>query len=372
MKRLLCIVSIMDAGGAETFLMKLYRNIDREKYQMDFAVSSNQEGIYNKEIESLGGRVFFIGTKLDGAFKNAINLYKLIKREKYDYVLKTSHLSVAAIDLLVAKLAGVKVRVYRSSNSNATSSTTIEKISQKVFSFLPRVFANVKIAPSTEAAEYVFGKGCVRKGKAEILKNGLDLNTYCFNEIGREKIREEFSISDKFVVGHIGRFNKQKNHIFLIKIFKEIKKINTNAVLLLVGEGELKEEIKEQVKKEGIKNSVIFAGKRKDIPQLLSAMDVFVFPSFFEGMPNTVIEAQSTGLSCLISDSVTKEAKICKNVEYISLEQSPQEWAEKALSTNNNDREKGKEKLKEAGYDISKVSNRFIELVFNKNGKEHV
>ena len=211
MKRLLCIVSIMDAGGAETFLMKLYRNIDREKYQMDFAVSSNQEGIYNKEIESLGGRVFFIGTKLDGAFKNAINLYKLIKREKYDYVLKTSHLSVAAIDLLVAKLTGVKVRVYRSSNSNATSSTTIEKISQKVFSFLPRVFANVKIAPSTEAAEYVFGKDCVRKGKAEIIKNGLDLNTYCFNEIGREKIREEFSISDKFVVGHIGRFNKQKN-----------------------------------------------------------------------------------------------------------------------------------------------------------------
>ena len=175
----------MDAGGAETFLMKLYRNIDREKYQMDFAVSSNQEGIYNKEIESLGGRVFFIGTKLDGAFKNAINLYKLIKREKYDYVLKTSHLSVAAIDLLVAKLAGVKVRVYRSSNSNATSSTTIEKISQKVFSFLPRAFANVKIAPSTEAAEYVFGKDCVKKGKAEILKNGLDLNTYCFNEIGR-------------------------------------------------------------------------------------------------------------------------------------------------------------------------------------------
>ena len=163
MKRLLCLVSAMDAGGAETFLMKLYRNIDREKYQMDFAVTSSEEGFYDNEIEELGGEIFHVEPKKNGVYKSFLSIYRLIKEKQYDYVLKTSQRSLAALDLLAAKLAGAKIRVYRSSNAGLVSPTIKEKMLQRLFVFLPRCFANIRIAPSTEAAEYVFGKNCINR-----------------------------------------------------------------------------------------------------------------------------------------------------------------------------------------------------------------
>ena len=333
MKRLLCIVGSMNAGGAETFLMKIYRQLDKTKYQMDFAVAVQEKGFYDDEIFSMGGKIFYITPKSEGVLKNFCSIRKLVKYEKYQCVLRTSQHSLSALELLAAWLGGAKTRVFRSSNSNTTTGGGMDLKLHKLCAFMPRWFANVRIAPSTEAAEFMFGKDCVLKGKAKIVHNGIDLSLYCYSDENRRSVRKEFGIEDKYVVGHVGRFNQQKNHKKLIEIFTELKRVKPNAVLLLVGKGELEEAVHKLVQEKGIEDSVIFSGVRSDVSRLLSGMDVFVFPSLYEGMPNTVVEAQATGLPCVISDTITKEAAITNIVEFVELESSAKIWMSKILET---------------------------------------
>ena len=222
----------------------------------------------------------------------------------------------------------------------------------------------MKLAPSSEAACYTFGKKQLKNGKVKILHNAIPYRDFIFNCEIREKVRKNLKIEDKLVIGHIGRFDEQKNHKFLIEIFKEIKKNNENAILLLVGNGSLKEKVRKQVEELKLDDSVIFLGVRKDIPQLLMAMDIFVFPSLYEGMPNTVIEAQATGLKCIISDTITREADITGLVSYTSLNNGIEEWKSKVLNNCQYERKDTSDKFKEKGYDIEDVSNQFIKMVF--------
>lgn len=355
----------MDAGGAETFLMKIYRNLDKTKYQMDFAVSITYEGYYDAEIKSMGGKIYYVVPKSQGLWKNFISVKKLVQEHKYDYVLRTSHQALAALELFAAKLGGAHTRVFRSSNANSTIGSKVEAILQKVFFFLPRVCANVKIAPSTFAAEYVFGKGCVETGKATLLKNSVDLDVFCYDAEARQTLRREFGFTDDtLVVGHVGRFMTQKNHTFLLDIFAQIHKKRPDAKLMLVGKGELEQEIRHKIADLDLTEDVIFTGVRKDVPQLLSAMDVFVFPSFYEGMPNTVIEAQATGLPCVIADTITPEADITGLVDYVSLATPVQIWADLALEKAAKPRKNTHADFIHHGYDIDSATNKFVELVF--------
>ncbi len=365
-KRLLCIVGSMNAGGAETFLMKLYRNLDKKKYQMDFAVAVQEKGYYDDEIIAMGGKIFHITPKSQGFFKNFSSMVRLVRNEKYKYVLRTSQHSLSALELFAAQLGGAKVRIFRSSNSNTTTGRGKDLMLHKICRFMPRVFANVKIAPSTAAAEFMYGKNCIERKKAFLVHNAIDLNVYKYNSENVDKIRREFNLEDKFVVGHVGRFNQQKNHKFLLEIFKKIKEKNNNAVLMLVGTGELKNQIDDKIEEMGISDSVIFTGVRSDVPDLLSAMDVFVFPSLYEGMPNVVIEAQATGLPCIIADTITKEADITGLVNYMSLQTSAKEWAEKVGKSINTERVDTKENFIKNGYDIRGVTGEFVKLVFGE------
>ena len=219
--------------------------------------------------------------------------------------------------------------------------------------------ATVKLAPSDLAAEFMFGKA----SDVTLLNNGVDLNYFTYLPEGRISIRNEFGLEDKLVVGHIGRFNIQKNHKYLLEVFKELSEQRDDAVLLLVGIGALESEIRALVSEMGLKEKVIFAGQRFDIPALLSAMDVFVFPSFHEGMPNTVIEAQATGLPCVIADTITREVELTGLVHYLSLDESPTVWSEKALSVLSSQRENTASVLAEKGYDIKNVADTLIEIL---------
>lgn len=365
MKRLLCIVGGMNAGGAETFLMKIYRNLDKTKYQMDFAVGTPEEGYYDAEIQAMGGKLYHIVPKSQGLLKNFVSLKNIVRDNHYDYVLRTSQQSLSALELFAAKLGGASTRIFRSSNTNSTSGSKTEAIIHKAFSFMPKVFPNVKIAPSTMAAEYMFGKGCVEKGKAKLLKNSVDLNVFAYDAAGRQAVRRELGIAeDTWVIGHVGRFNQQKNHKFLLDIFQNILKTNPNSRLLLVGKGELEEAIRQKAKDLNLTDKIIFTGVRKDIPQLLSAMDVFVFPSFYEGMPNTVIEAQATGLGCVIADTITPEADITGLVDYVSLDTPAQGWAQLALAKAVQPRADTHKAFIDNGYDIDSATKQFVELVF--------
>ena len=362
MKRVLCIVGSMDAGGAESILMRIYRNLDKRNYQMDFAVT--KDGFYDDEIKSYGGKIFFITPKTKGLFKNFFSIKKLVKKKNYKYVYRASQHSLSAMELLAAKLGGARNCIYYSSNANTTSGKKLGRIIHWLFVFLPKIFSDTKIAPSTEAAEFMFGKNCIINGKAEILHNAVDLNIYHYDVEAGKKIKEELNISDKIVIGHVGRFNQQKNHKKLIEIFASIKSINPNSVLMLIGKGELENEIKKQVSTLGLTDSVIFTGVRNDVPKLLSAMDVFVFPSLYEGLPNVVIEAQASSLPCIISDQITKETDITGLVKYLSLDTPTELWAKEALDSINQCRPDIKEAFIKNNYDIESVQNKFISLIF--------
>lgn len=365
MKRLLCIVGSMNAGGAETFLMKVYRELDKSRYQMDFAVATEEKGFYDDEILSMGGRIFHIVPKSRGAYKNFKSVRDLVKQEGYCYVLRTSQHSLSALELLAAKLGGAERTIYRSSNSNTGSLSVIQAVLHRVCRFMPRRFANVRVAPSTEAAEFMFGRDYVEKKKCSLIHNAIDTNVYHYSREGRKEIREELDLANKTVIGHVGRFTHQKNHMFLLDIFREIKDREQDAVLVLVGKGELEEEIKSRAESLGILNDIIFTGVRSDVPNLLSAMDVFVFPSFYEGMPNTVIEAQATGLPCVIADTITKEANITGLVEYLPLKE-PACWAEKALAAVRDERGDTRKQFMEQKYDIESAAGEFVRLIFGE------
>ena len=366
MKRVLCIVGSMNAGGAETFLMKMYRNIDRNEYQMDFCVSADEKGVYDDEIIAMGGRVIHTVPKSNGLYKSFVSIKNIVRDNGYKNVLRVSQHSLSALELLAARIGGAKNVVYRSSNSQ-TGGGKVNRILHKIFMFLPMYVPTKRIAPSTEAAEFMFGKRLTKHGKVKILHNALAVENYIYNTAAHENIRKELNLGDSFVIGHVGRFSAQKNHKRLIEIFKYISDRLPNAKLVLVGKGELQADVEAQAEKLGLKEKVVFTGVRKDVPELLMGMDVLLFPSFFEGMPNVVIEAQATGLPCVISDSITREADITGTVQYVSLNESDSVWAEKVLEIADSGMERHDmtECFKKNRYDIESVTEDFVKLIFD-------
>jgi len=359
MKRMLCIVSSLNTGGAETFLMKIFRNLP-DGYKMDF-VTSQAGGYYEEEIKKLGGRVYVVPLRT----KHPIAVYKSLKRivkdNGYDSVLKLCDTPIGAFDLMAAKSGGASHLCVRSCNA-ASSESFLRKTLNAMLRPILNKLATIKIAPSDLAAIYTFGKKQYESGKVHLLNNAVDLTVFRHDEDARNVVRSEFSLNGKTVIGHIGRFNSQKNHAFLLDVFKCIKERDADAVLMLVGTGELQKEVENKAAEIGIEASVIFAGVRSDIPALLSAMDVFVFPSFFEGMPNTVIEAQATGLPCLIADTITKSADITGIVSYMPLSQSPDEWAKRACEMAVAERKNTHPDFVEKKYDIQSSVNEFVKL----------
>lgn len=364
MKRLLCIVGSMDAGGAETFLMKIYRQMDKTKYQMDFCVAKEKKGFYDDEIKSLGGRIYHITPKSKSIIKNFKDILNLVKEQQYKYVMRISQHSLSALELLSAKIGGAKNLIFRSSNSN-TGGSRLNQMLHFAFRFLTILIPNIKIAPSTEAAIFMFGKRSVRKNKVLILHNAIPFEKYKFDINKRNDKRKELSLEGKYVIGHVGRLTKQKNHEFLLDVFKIVKEKNKNAILICIGKGELEESLLLQAKKLEIDKDVLFLGVRADVPELMMAMDVFVFPSLYEGLPNTVIEAQATGLKCVISDKITEEVKLTPDTTFLGIEEKDKEqWSKEILNNINIKREDRYKYFKTSGYLIEDVEKIFVEEVF--------
>lgn len=366
MKKLLCIVGGMNAGGAETFLMKIFRTLDKSKYCMDFCVAINYKGYYDDEIEKNGGVIHHIPPKTKNPFSSFIEIRKIVREGKYNSVLRISQNSMSCIDLVSAKIGGATILGFRSSNSG-TCGTQFEDMMHFCFRPIVNIVSTVKIAPSTEAADFMFGENNVKKGLVEILHNGLDVEKFRFDKTKRDELRKILNVEDKYVIGHIGRFNKQKNHEFLIKVFARIKSRKQNVHLLLVGEGNTESNIRKMVVENNLQDSVTFLGVRSDVESLMMAFDVLFLPSVFEGMPNVAIEAQCTGLPCKLSDVITKEAKITDLVEFIGLDDYDR-WVESVCAISQNDDIKNREQyamqVKQKGYSIQDVRDRFIKLFY--------
>ena len=361
MKRVLCVVASLNTGGAETFLMKVLRSIDRTEYMLDFIVSA--PGVYDDEVRKLGGKIYTIPLRTKHPINAFWQMRSIVKKNNYLFFLKLCDTPMGVTDLLAAKLGGAKRISVRSCNASSNTSRNKE-IVNSVLRPLFNVLSDCKIAPSDLAAAYTFGQKAFENGDVNKLKNGVDLDTFKYDKKGREEIRSELLVDDDTVlIGHIGRFNQQKNHKFLVEVFASYRKINTNSKLLLVGTGELLEQTHKQVDLLGLTNSVIFAGVRRDVPQLLSAMDIFLLPSFYEGMPNTVIEAQATSLGCIVADTITREANITKKVTYLPIDVGTDAWI-KALAMIEKDRSDVSAEFELEGYSIKAVVNKFCEYIF--------
>lgn len=364
-KRMLCCMSSMDAGGAETFLMKQYRKLDREKYQMDFCVNVQRRCFYDDEIEELGGKIYRIPPKSKD-FKGSLKALENIVRENgYKSVICSSVKPGTAFELIAAKKGGAERLIYRSSSAGDDGGMK-RKILHSTVGQLAKLVPNVKIAPSKEAAEYCFGKGCVDSGKVNILHNGVDVSAYKYISETREKMRVQLGLSDELAVFHVGRLTLAKNHAFLLEVFAEILKLKPDAKLYLVGNGELEETVKCKAEELDVIDSVVFLGVRQDIPALLCAADVFVFPSFYEGMPNTVIEAQALSVPCVISDRITPDADITGLVEYLPLGDAKL-WAQTALKQScGHERHDMTEMFRQKKYDSDSTAREFVRYCFGE------
>lgn len=367
LKRVLCIVSSMNSGGAETFLMKIYRKINKDEIQFDFCVCSKTKGYYDEEISNLGGKIHFITPKSKNILLFRKELKKLIVFEHYNYVLRVVSNAFGFYDLKIAKQAGAKVCIGRSSNSS-DGGGLINKVTHSVGKLLFLKYIDVKIAPSELAGKYSFGIRNYINNEVYILNNGLDIKEFEYNENIRHKVRKRYNISnDCLVIGHIGRFSLQKNHSFLIDIFDEVHKKNKNSKLILVGDGELHRNVVEQIKSYEIEKNVVFIKVSDHIRDLLCIMDVFVFPSLYEGMPNVVLEAQATGLPCVISSSITKSVNITGLVKFLSLKSTPDYWSKEVLNSKIDKRSSPVDTFLKEKYDIDSVVQQFESLVFVEN-----
>lgn len=361
--RLLCIVSSMDVGGAETFLMKMYRELDTERFQMDFCVSGDGRGYYEDEIEERGGRVFRITRKSASLPKFVRDLYSVVKSNGYDRVLRVGSDPLSALDLWVCRAAGARLLAMRSSNASDGRSGLGVAASRLARGPLMAA-VNVKVAPSDLAAEHTFGRRAVERGEVILLRNALDLDGYAFSAESRAAIRGELGIGvDAPVVAHVGRLAPQKNHAFLLRAFAELLRLEPRARLLLVGEGGLEGVVRPRIEELGLGDSVRLLGVRSDVPRILSAADALALPSLYEGMPNVVVEAQAAGLPCVVSSSVTRQADVTGRVAFLPLG-DPSVWAHGLLEAASEGRYDSREAMERAGYDAASGSRGFVELFF--------
>ena len=359
--RILHVLGGLSLGGAESRIMDLYRSIDREKMQFDFLVHSSGEEHFDKEIKSLGGNVYRIPR-----FKvyNWFGYRKALKRffaAHHDFRAVHGHMtSTASIYRPIAKRAGVPLAIAHVRSAGVPAG--IKGIVTRILRLPLKYKADYCLACSKDAAISAYGRRWVKKGRTEVIPNAIDAKKYVYDAAVREEMRRRLKLEGKFVIGHVGSFRSPKNHVFLLQIFFEIYKRQKNAVLLLLGEGVLMETVKKRAEELGIAQAVFFLGNQAEVSRYYQAFDYLLFPSLYEGLPGTVVEAQTAGLRCLISDTITQEVGITDLTTFYSLQKTAAEWADYIIAHSAYERTGRLLEVKRAGFDIEEQAKRYQEI----------
>lgn len=362
------ILGKMVGGGVESFIMNYYRNIDRTKIQFDFIIDSDSTVVPRDEIESLGGKIIEI-PPYQKIFKYIKVLKKVLKENNYKIV--HSHLnSLSVFPLYCAWSDKIPVRIAHS-HSTTNKKEWKKNIIKNILKPFSKVFATDYFACSEHAGRWLFGNKTFENGKVNIIHNAIEVDKFKYNEEIRNKIRRELNIEDKFVLGHVGRFVEQKNHIFLLNLLEKILKIKKNVNLLLIGNGPLEKNILNLAKEKEIDNHILFLGAIDNVNEYMNAMDCFVFPSLYEGLGIVAIEAQVNGLNVYASNYVPSETKIMNTMKYLSLDRID-EWVVNIINNQNNNLKNrnviDKEEVSLNGYDIN-VETKKIEEIYIKKVK---
>lgn len=361
MRRILIVITtgIAPTGGLTTVMMNYYRSMDRNGLTIDFASYNNgQETVeLSREMEANGSHYYCLGSRRNVP-RYFVRLYRLCKG--YDVIHVNGNSATTVIELLAAKWAGIKERI----NHNHTSIPDHKTVSNMLYPLFRRLVTE-RVACSDLAGNWLYGQGNFR-----ILRNAVDVEKYLYSELKRRDIRHSLGIEeDCTVLGHVGKIYKPKNHPYLIRIFAEYKKRNANSKLLLVGDGVMRPEVELLVDELNLRDSVIFAGLRTDVADMLQAMDFFVFPSIWEGMPLSILEALSSGLTCVISDHISKDIMIGEHIHSLQIESMPVVWADYLADYKLPSREdacrESTEAITLAGFNIRKEAVKLRELYLN-------
>lgn len=369
MLRVLQSVSFLHRAGLETMLMNYYRHIDRDRVQFDFLINKDIRGAYEEEAMELGARMFRT-PGFNPAKSRKYNAYmKQLFAGNPEIKIVHGHNDMEYVPLKCAKEAGIKTRIAHSHN------TRLDKgIKYPLKEYCRRHIkdvANQYWGCSLAAIEFYYGKEVVESGNYVFLKNAIELERFKFNEDVRKNIRDKHSLGDALVIGHVGRFTYQKNHEKLLDIFKCIHDKENNSFLVLIGEGELEEDIKNKAAKLNILDRIIFTGAIDNVNEYYQAMDAFVMPSRYEGLPVVGIEAQASGVLCVFSDAVTCETKVSANAAFYPLEETPDKWANFIMEMiTDYTRTDSSDMLTQAGYNIEVEAKRLMDLYLELAGED--
>ncbi len=376
--RVLHVLGNTNLGGAESRIMDLYRHTDRNRVQFDFLVHSREEGFFEKEIRELGGRIFRVPRFRIYNYFSYRKALKEFFQKHHEFALVQGHMtSTAAIYLPIAKKAGVKKTA-----AHARSAGVDKGLKGTMTRFLRRNLADKAdylFTCSELAGISVYGEKAVREGKTIFIPNAIDCAGFTFDPEKRKKMCEELGLTDSIIIGHVGRFHYAKNHEYLLRVFAELCRMSAGAGgstaetgadrnyhLILLGEGPLMEDTRKLAEELGVADRVHFLGNHKNIADYYQTMDYFVYPSRYEGMPGTIVEAQASGLPCLMSDTICREVIATELVETMSIEKEPKAWAEvlqrriDALVSKQENREKYASKMAAAGFDVQAQAERMM------------
>lgn len=352
--RILHIVGAMYPGGMENFIMNLYEKIDRNRLQFDIVVHMRKKDDYVERIRQMGGRVYELPRLTKRPVQNLVGLFRIVKRNQYKLVIRHTPNALAAPQLLAARMAGAHT-VCHSHNE-----TDPQKLLHAIGKLLMKAAAAERFACSEKAGRWMYGRQSFR-----VIHNAIDIRKFAYRPEASRRIRDEFHLGDARVYGHIANFISSKNHLYLLRIYKEISELDGDARFFCLGDGSLRAQIEAEIKRLGLEDKVILTGVRKDAADFMSCFDVFIFPSVFEGLPLTLIEAQAAGLPCLISDTITKDVVVSENlVRWESIERPPGVWAKEAVRMGiDADRGCQYERIAAAGYDIETLARWYEQYV---------
>ncbi len=347
--RIAQVIGKLSAGGVESVVYNYYRHMDHTKFQFDFFIDADSTCPPRQELIDMGAR-YFVVPPYQKLPQHIRALIRLFRENRYKIV--HAHMNTLAVfSLFAAWVAGVPVRICHS-HSTAGRGEGGKNALKYLLRPFAKLFATNLCACAEYAGRWLFGRQAMEQGDVTVFQNAIELNRFGFDPVVRAEVRRELELEGSFVVGHVGRFCFQKNHGFLIEIFAAIRKCRPDAILLLVGDGGLLDSVKERVLQLELKNAVRFLGVREDVGRLYQAMDVFVLPSRYEGLPVVGVEAQAAGLPCLVSDRVTQEAQLTGNFKFMPLAAGAEHWAKEIVSAGGERRRDASGELREAGFDI--------------------
>lgn len=358
--RVLHVVSIMRRGGVENMIMNLYRRMNQEKIKFDFIVHGKEIGSYEQEIKDSGGRVFHVRTKRESFFGNLSDIEKVVRENNYK-IIHVHQDAMSMFALKAAQKAGASVRIAHAHSTSMPPS--------KIFSYIYKYalkrttkYATHKLACSKASANYLFN-GDVKD--TDYLYNGIEIEKFVFSTEIREKIRQNNNWDNKLVVGQVANFIHPKNQMHTLKVFEKLIENKPESVLIFCGEGHDLANCKEKAAEMGLADKVFFMGSVDNVNDYMQAMDVLLLPSFYEGFPLTLVEAQCLGLPCIVSDTITKECKLTDKISYMSLEDPAEKWANEVISLSKLKREDSSQAIQKQGFDIKQIAKKLEDFYLN-------